>query len=62
MVLFISRPRPKKASKKKLRRSPPKALQNEDSDKVWNELSFYRRQAKNYEVEKCVILQDFIPK
>ena len=52
MVLFISCLRPKKASKKKLRRSPPKVLQNEDSDKVWNELAVYRRQAKNYEVEK----------
>ena len=50
--MYFSIQRKKKV---KLRRSDPKSLQQEDSDTVWNELAYHRRENKNLMVEKYVL-------
>ena len=41
-----------KTKKKKLSQCHPKRLQNEDTDHVWNELAFFKTEAKNLAVDK----------
>ena len=41
-----------KKKKLKLKRSDLKSLQQEDSDAVWNELAYYRRENKNLMIDK----------
>ena len=40
--------------KKRIPRPPPKALQKEDSDSVWNELAYHRKEHRNLVIEKWV--------
>ena len=47
----IDRP---KTKKKKLSQCHPKRLQKEDTDHVWNELAFFKNQAKNLTMDKYV--------
>ena len=40
--------------KKKPQRSDPRQLQRENSDAVWNELSYFKAQHRKLEVERSV--------
>ena len=44
----------KKKKRTQLRRSDPKSLQKEDSDTVWNELTYFKKENKNLMVERFV--------
>ena len=41
-----------KKKKKSLKRADPRSLRQEDSESVWNELTFFKTKAKNLSVEK----------
>ncbi|CAH1796316.1 unnamed protein product [Owenia fusiformis] len=47
-----------KRKKAKLSRSTPKDLQNEDTDTVWNELTYFKQENKNLQVERMNLSEE----
>ncbi len=57
LVFLCFRPiRVLRLKKSKLRKASPKSLQQEDSDAVWNELAYYKKQHKNLTIDKWVFI------
>ena len=53
-IIFHSSNNKPKKKKKLLSHVDPRTLQDENSETVWNELTYFKKQSKNLSVEKYV--------